>query len=93
MPETRKHEYRIRPVTRYVVTRYAPGYVEYHDNGTASGSSGSSSVVGEFLNQGMAAVVAEAMANLHGGAAGVVWEPMEEVPQALPDETPPQHAA
>ena len=61
MSETRTIEYRVRAVTRYIVTRYVSGHVEYHANGTASGSSGSSSVVGEFDSQTLADLVVEAM--------------------------------
>jgi len=56
-------KYQVRPVTRYIVTRY---YSEY-DEVTGLGK-GCVETVGEFLNSQQANKVAFAMANDEGGA-------------------------
>lgn len=60
-------EYRVRPVVRYVVTRYCHPYTS-RDGMT--GNSGGSEVVGEFQSEGPAAQVAKALASTeeHFGA-------------------------
>lgn len=52
-------EYRVRPVVRYVVTRYCHAYSSQDGK---SGQLGSSEVVGEFDNENMARMVAQATA-------------------------------
>lgn len=52
-------EYRVRPVTRYIVTRY---YSEILPNGTGCG--GCESIGGEFDNMEQANKVAKAMSSL-----------------------------
>lgn len=53
-------EYRVRPVVRYVVTRYCHPYEVQTDNGIIS-VPGGSEVIGEFHNEDRASEVAEAM--------------------------------
>lgn len=50
-----KTEYQVRPVTRYIVTRY-----EQYSDGVGGGGAGSS-VVGEFINGQMADLVADGL--------------------------------
>jgi hypothetical protein len=61
-------EYRVRMVSRYVVTRYCFPYVS--DDGT-HGSTGSSEVIGEFASEQRAFDVAHAMAASDGNMATV----------------------
>lgn len=70
-------EYRVRPVTRYIVTRYETS-MEVDEQERASGYA-HSSVVGEFDNREQAILVAEA---LHGGP--VKWVTHDE-PRQMPD--------
>jgi hypothetical protein len=54
-----KHvQYRIVPVTRYIVTRYES---EVHESGMGSGSSGSTQLTGEYQNENMAYEVGYAL--------------------------------
>lgn len=53
-------EYRVRPVVRYVVTRYCHPYVS---SDGLTGNSGGSEVVGEFHGEQRAYEVAQAMAS------------------------------
>lgn len=81
-------EYRVRPVMRYIVTRF-----EARENAEERSASVGSSVIGNFENQGTASLVAEALANSHAGGllggkkAPVRYDPMEEPPAYIPDET------
>ena len=56
---TRTIEYKVRPVTRYLVTRFESHSKE--GNGADSGGSVGSSVVGEFDNADMAQATANAL--------------------------------
>lgn len=60
-------EFRVRPVVRYVVTRYCHGYVSR--DGT-HGSSGHSEVIAEMPNEQRAFEVAQAMARAENGLSG-----------------------
>lgn len=51
-------EYRVRPVVRYVVTRY---FHPYQSQDGKIGQNGSSEVIGEFDNEQLADQVCEAM--------------------------------
>lgn len=51
-----KTEYQVRPVTRYVVTRFATDQAQ-----EAGGCGGSSSAIGEFASGHQADLVADAM--------------------------------
>ena len=53
-------EYRVRPVVRYVVTRYCHPYETESAQGRIE-VPGGSEVIGEFQNEGRASEVAEAM--------------------------------
>jgi hypothetical protein len=64
-------KFRVRPVSRYVVTRYVRG-------GHAAGSS----VVGEFPSQAVASDVAHALAGAHGGVCENIL-PAHDVPAML----------
>lgn len=78
-----KVEYRVRPVTRYVVTRFVTRYADEAMPFDGVGSS----VIGEFANQKLAHSVCEAFsANSGEKVFHVMWEPMEEPPTALPTE-------
>lgn len=63
-------EYRVRPVVRYVVTRYCHPYHHEHADGTYSAASGGSEVIAELPNEQRAWEVAQAMAKAeeHFGA-------------------------
>jgi hypothetical protein len=77
-------EYRVRPVTRYLVTRY-----EGADDGNGTGHAGSS-CIGEFNNQKSATLVAGALsvadeaAKAAGTLAVVRYEPSEPQPAMSP---------
>jgi hypothetical protein len=62
-------EYRVRPVVRYVVTRYCHPY-EHSDGPTGNG--GGSTVVGEFPNEQQAFDVANALAKNDAYAGATV---------------------
>jgi hypothetical protein len=66
-----KVQFRVRPVSRYVVTRYAK-------EGPVAGSS----VIGEFPSQAGARVVAHAMAGAEGGVCENIL-PAHDVPAML----------
>lgn len=66
---TREIEYRVRPVTRYIVTRY-------HSD-TDGGPSGVETI-GEFDNLGRADVVGAALANSEQGASFATIEDRRE---------------
>lgn len=53
-------EYRVRPVVRYVITRYCHGYV---DRASGLGLSGSSEVVAEVSNENRAEEIARQLAD------------------------------
>jgi hypothetical protein len=60
-----KIEYRVRPVTRYIVTRFHSDYEVYADGDTvcvASRGEAGCETCGEFDNEDMAQRVAEALA-------------------------------
>jgi hypothetical protein len=57
-------EYRVRPVVRYVVTRYCFPYVHDELDGNAHSVPGGSTVIGEFPSEQTAYDVAGAMGNL-----------------------------
>lgn len=73
---TKTVEYRVRPVTRYIVTKFAAEEIA-----PGCGAVGSS-VIGEFENQKRAVLVSEALSRQDGHP--VKWEPMDEQPTALP---------
>lgn len=79
-------EYRVRPVTRYLVTRF---HGEESEDGRSA--SGGSSCMGEFDNQKSAALVAGALsvadeaAKTAGTLAVVRYEPSEPAPPVAPD--------
>jgi hypothetical protein len=62
-------EFRVRTVARYVVTRYCH---PYQSRDETHGSSGSSTVVGEFQNEQQAFEVANALAYLEANAGATV---------------------
>lgn len=76
-------EYRVRPVTRYLVTRF----IKY-DEAPALGMPGGvgSSVMGEFENEAFAAMVADAFSKTDPCVNRVVYEPHEPPPANVPDE-------
>lgn len=75
-------EYRVRPVTRYIVTRFETS-MEVDGSGRVSGSVGSS-VIGEFENQPSADFVAEALAIVQGTADVAPVERINSIAMLLP---------
>jgi hypothetical protein len=73
-------EYRVRPVSRYIVTKY----VSESDPETGSGSQGSS-LIGEFPNRHVATDVAHAFAGAHDHVSGVNQNilPNHDIPALL----------
>lgn len=69
-------EYRVRPVVRYIVTKFTA-----EETAPGCGAVGSS-VIGEFENQNRAVLVSEALSRLDGHP--IKWEPMDEPPQEMP---------
>jgi hypothetical protein len=63
-------EYRVRPVVRYVVTRYCHPYE--HSDPTMIGNCGGSTAVGEFPNEQQAFEVANALAKADAYAGATV---------------------
>lgn len=65
-------EYRVRTVVRHIVTRYCHPYESEDVQGRSVGSSGSSTVIGEFPNEQQAYDVAQALAKADAHAEATV---------------------
>lgn len=62
-------EYRIRPVTRYIITRYESTYVDF-GGGNMAGNTGSCEERGEYDNERVAYDVAYALCRLEHDKSG-----------------------
>jgi hypothetical protein len=80
-----KIEYRVRPVTRYMVTRY---HEEKLGEGAAATSSGGVATRGEYDNEDVAYAVAYALCRAEHERLG--WPPGDERIQYPPQRDPHQ---
>lgn len=71
-------EYRVRPVTRYIITRY------HNETSPTGGSTGGVETLGEFDNQVKAELIAQALTGMESGAKYIT-----ECPGPVPAEPTP----
>lgn len=71
-------EYRVRPVTRYIITRF------HSETTPTGGSSVGSEMLGEFDNQVKAELIAQALTGMESGAKYIT-----ECPGPVPAEPTP----